>query len=35
MTKQSSSGERALVKVRDLKMWFPIRRGLLQRMWAM
>ena len=31
MTKQSSSGERALVKVRDLKMWFPIRRGLLQR----
>jgi len=31
MTTQSSSGERALVQVRDLKMWFPIRRGILQR----
>ncbi len=32
MTKHNSDGaERALVQVRDLKMWFPIRRGILQR----
>ena len=32
MTTQSTDGAgRALVQVRDLKMWFPIRRGILQR----
>ena len=32
MTTQSSNGaDRALVQVRNLRMWFPIRRGVLQR----
>ena len=27
----SVTGNTSLVQVRDLKMWFPIRRGILQR----
>ena len=31
MTTHNNGAERALVQVRDLRMWFPIRRGILQR----